>query len=146
MRRGGHGAAVDVLINSAGIFDDKPLEQVTADDLRRMYEVNVIGLFITTQAALARMPDGGRIINISSRACLGFWGAVDFHQAGRLAEPLRLVQELAISGLAAVAVYAAGQHILGWFLGLASISYHALVYAQGSRLLKRSHRILPAPP
>ena len=106
----------------------------------------MIGLFITTQAALARMPDGGRIINISSRACLGFWGAVDFHQAGRLAEPLRLVQELAISGLAAVAVYAAGQHILGWFLGLASISYHALVYAQGSRLLKRSHRILPAPP
>jgi NAD(P)-dependent dehydrogenase (short-subunit alcohol dehydrogenase family) len=59
MRRGGHGAAVDVLINSAGIFDDKPLEQVTADDLRRMYEVNVIGLFITTQAVLARMPDGG---------------------------------------------------------------------------------------
>jgi len=103
MRRGGHGAAVDVLIKSAGIFDDKPLEQVTADDLRRMYEVNLIGLFITTQAALARMPDGGRIINISSRACLGFWGAVDFHQAGRLAEPLRLVQELAISGLAAVA-------------------------------------------
>jgi NAD(P)-dependent dehydrogenase (short-subunit alcohol dehydrogenase family) len=140
MRRGGHGAAVDVLINSAGIFDDKPLEQVTADDLRRMYEVNVIGLFITTQAVLARMPDGGRIINISSRACLGFWGAVDFRQAGRLPEPLRLVQELAI------AVYAAGQHILGWFLGLASISYHALVYAQGSRLLKRSHRIQPAPP
>ena len=33
----------------------------------------MIGLFITTQAALARMPDGGRIINISSRACLGFW-------------------------------------------------------------------------
>jgi len=66
MRRGGHGAAVDVLINSAGIFDDKPLEQVTADDLRRMYEVNVIGLFITTQAALARMPDGGRI-NLNGR-------------------------------------------------------------------------------
>ena len=71
MTRGGHGAAADVLINSTGIFDDKPLEQVTADDLRRMYEVNMIGLFITTQAALAQMPDGGRIINISSRAYLG---------------------------------------------------------------------------
>jgi hypothetical protein len=33
----------------------------------------------------------------------GFWGAVDFHQAGRFAEPLRLIQELAISALAAVA-------------------------------------------
>ena len=66
----------------------------------------------------------------------GFWGAVDFHQAGRLAEPLRLLQELAISALAAAAVYAAGQHLLGWALGLLSVTYHALVYLQGGRLLK----------
>ena len=79
----------------------------------------------------------------------GFWGAVDFHQAGRLAEPLRLLQELAISGLAAAAVYAAGQHLLGWVLGLLSAVYHALVYLQGGRLLKhRSNpdaRATPAP-
>lgn len=67
----------------------------------------------------------------------GFWGAVDFHQAGRLAEPLRLIQELVISGLAAVALYAAGQHILGWALGGLSAGYHALVYLQGGRLLKQ---------
>jgi Protein of unknown function (DUF2568) len=72
----------------------------------------------------------------------GFWGAVDFHQAGRLAEPLRLLQELAISALAATALYAAGQHLLGWGLGLLSVAYHALVYLQGGRLLK--HR--PSPP
>ena len=67
----------------------------------------------------------------------GFWGAVDFHQAGRLAEPLRLLQELAVSGLAAVALYAAGQHLLGWALGLLSVAYHTLVYLKGGRLLKR---------
>ncbi len=67
----------------------------------------------------------------------GFWGAIDFHQAGRLAEPLRLLQELAISGLAASAAYAAGRHLLGWALGLLSAAYHALVYLQGGRLLKR---------
>ena len=72
----------------------------------------------------------------------GFWGAVDFGQAGRLAELLRLLQELAISGLAAVAVYAAGQHLLGWGLGLLSAAYHALVYLQGGRLLKPR----PSPP
>ena len=72
----------------------------------------------------------------------GFWGAVDFHQAGRLAEPLRLLQELAISALAAVALYAAGQHLLGWVLGLLSAAYHALVYLQGGRLLKPR----PGPP
>ena len=74
----------------------------------------------------------------------GFWGAVDFHQAGRLAEPLRLLQELAVSGLAAVALYAAGQHLLGWALGLLSAAYHALVYLQGGRLLK--HQSSPHAP
>lgn len=67
----------------------------------------------------------------------GIWGAVDFRQAGRLAEPLRLFEELAISGLAATALYGAGQHIGGWALGLGSILYHALVYSIGGRLLKQ---------
>ncbi len=66
----------------------------------------------------------------------GIWGAVDFHQLGRLAEPMRLVEELLISGVAAVALYSVGRHSLGWALGLMSIAYHLLVYAQGDRLLK----------
>jgi uncharacterized protein DUF2568 len=66
----------------------------------------------------------------------GFWGAVDFHQAGRFAEPARLVQELAISGLAAAAWYAAGRHGLGIALGALSLAYYAHVYASGARLLK----------
>ncbi len=41
----------------------------------------------------------------------GFWGAIDFHQAGRMAEPLRLIEELFISGLTAVALYETGQHV-----------------------------------
>ena len=71
----------------------------------------------------------------------GFWGGVDFHRS-RLAEPLRLIQELAISGVAALAWYTAGQHVLGIALGSLSIVYHALVYASGERLLKaRPERI-----
>ena len=66
----------------------------------------------------------------------GFWGAVDFHQAGRLSEPLRLIEELVISGLAAAALYIAGQHALGLVLGLISIAYHVVVYLSGERLLK----------
>jgi hypothetical protein len=77
----------------------------------------------------------------------GFWGAVDFRQAGRFAEPLRLLQELVVCALAAVAAYAAGQHLLGWVLGLLSAAYHALVYLQGGRLLKyRSSPPVPATP
>ena len=66
----------------------------------------------------------------------GFWGAIDFHQAGRMAEPLRLIEELVISWLAAFALFVVGQPALGWTLGLLSIVYHALVYISGGRLLK----------
>ncbi len=66
----------------------------------------------------------------------GIWGAVDFHQAGHLAEPLRLTEELIISGLAAAALYLAGQPILGAALVVDSAVYHPLVYASGGRLLK----------
>ncbi len=66
----------------------------------------------------------------------GFWGLVDFHQAGAMGEPLRLAQELVISGLAALAWYVAGQHALGWALGIDSLIHHALVYLSGDRLLK----------
>jgi hypothetical protein len=65
----------------------------------------------------------------------GFWGAVDFRQAGQLAEPLRLTQELAISAIAAVALYTAGQPALADLLAALSIIYHGLVYATGARLL-----------
>jgi Protein of unknown function (DUF2568) len=67
----------------------------------------------------------------------GLWGAVDFHQAGRFAEPLRLVQELVISGLAALALYAAGLHVVGVSLAALSVVYHALVYLSGGALLNR---------
>lgn len=62
---------VHVLINSAGVFDEKPLDSVTADDFRRAYEINVIGLFQACQAALSQMTRGGRIINLGSRGYLG---------------------------------------------------------------------------
>jgi Protein of unknown function (DUF2568) len=67
----------------------------------------------------------------------GFWGLVDFRWTGAMAERLRLGQELIISGLAAVALYAAGQHGLGWALGLISLIHHVLVYLLGGVLLKR---------
>lgn len=66
----------------------------------------------------------------------GIWGAVDFHQAGRYAEPLRLIEELLISGIAALALSAAGASALGWSLAGLSALYHVLVYVRGERLLK----------
>jgi hypothetical protein len=67
----------------------------------------------------------------------GFWGLVDFRNARRMSEGLRLFQELVISALAAVALFVAGQPALGWALVLGSIVHHALVYALGETLLKQ---------
>lgn len=66
----------------------------------------------------------------------GFWGLVDFHRSGRAAEPLRLIQELIISGLVAILLYTSGEHFLGLLLGFISIAHHILVYFLGSSLQK----------
>ena len=66
----------------------------------------------------------------------GFWGLVDFHQAGRIAEPLRLVQELLICGLVVVALFATGQLAFAWAFGLIAVVQHSLVYLLGDTLLK----------
>jgi hypothetical protein len=74
---------------------------------------------------------------LSPLIVFGFWGLVDFRQAGSLSEALRLLQELIISGLAAAALFVAGQPVLCWLLALISIVQHGLVYLLGDRLLKQ---------
>ena len=105
--------------------------------LRALVEAGIVGAF--AYWGFEAGPGTGMKVLLAVGAPalgFGFWGAVDFHLAGRLAEPLRLLQELAISGLAAAALFTAGQHLLGWVLGLVSVVYHALVYLQGGRLLR----------
>jgi len=69
-------------------------------------------------------------------AAFGVWGLVDFQGMGGLSEPLRLLQEILISGCAALAAYAGGWQAFGVALLALSVGYHLLVYATGARLLK----------
>jgi len=63
---------VTALINNAGIFDERKFMEVTTDDFRRLYEINLVAAATLTQEVARRMPDGvGRIVNIASRAYLG---------------------------------------------------------------------------
>ena len=58
---------VDILVNNAGVYAFSPLEQVTADEYKRQYDINVLGLLLTTKAALPHFPaQGGSVVNISS--------------------------------------------------------------------------------
>jgi hypothetical protein len=75
---------------------------------------------------------------IAPALVFGFWGLVDFHRAGSVAEPLRMVEELVISGLAAAALYIAGAPLFGLALAVISVMHHALVYPLGETLLKQS--------
>lgn len=62
---------LDALVNNAGIFDERAFMALTAEDFRRHYELNVIALFSLSQQAARRLPAGGKIVNIASRAYLG---------------------------------------------------------------------------
>jgi 3-oxoacyl-[acyl-carrier protein] reductase len=58
---------VDVLVNNAGIYEMLPLDQITEEHFHKQFNVNVLGLLLTTQAAVKLFPEtGGSVINISS--------------------------------------------------------------------------------
>ena len=63
---------ITTLVNNAGIYDFSPIEGVTPEHFHKQFNLNVLGLILTTQAALAQFsPDGGSIINIGSVAAKG---------------------------------------------------------------------------
>jgi 3-oxoacyl-[acyl-carrier protein] reductase len=57
---------LDVLVNNAGTAIPKTFEETTLEEMDRMIDINLRGIFITTQAALKHMKSGGRIISIGS--------------------------------------------------------------------------------
>ena len=104
--------------------------------LRALMELGVVAGLATWGVHAGHGPMASTALGVLAPLVgFGVWGAVDFRNAGRLAEPLRLVQELTISALAAAAFVAAGHAPLGAALAALSISYHVLVYATGQRLL-----------
>ncbi len=57
---------VDILVNNSGVYEFAPIEAVTEEQFHRLFNINVLGLLLTTQAAVAHMSQGGTIINIGS--------------------------------------------------------------------------------
>jgi 3-oxoacyl-[acyl-carrier protein] reductase len=60
---------IDVLVNNAGTAIPKKFEDATLEELDRVFNINVRGTMIATQAALKHMNNGGRVIMIGS--CVG---------------------------------------------------------------------------
>jgi 3-oxoacyl-[acyl-carrier protein] reductase len=57
---------LDILVNNAGVFEMLPLEKIDAGHFERLFRMNVMGPMLAAAAASPHLPDGGRIISISS--------------------------------------------------------------------------------
>ena len=94
---------VDVLVNNAGISIDRGVRRVSDDDWQRTVAVNQTGVFLCAQAAACSMIPrrSGRIINIASRAWLGWFGQVSYasSKGGVVSATRALAIELAKYGI-----------------------------------------------
>jgi len=67
---------IDVLVNNAGIYEFGPLDVITPEHFHKQFNINVLGLLLTTQAAVKQFnPNGGSIVNVSSVVVDGVPGA-----------------------------------------------------------------------
>jgi 3-oxoacyl-[acyl-carrier protein] reductase len=58
---------LDILVNNAGVYSFSPIEQVTAEEFHREFNLNVLGLLLATKEAAKLIgPEGGSVINIGS--------------------------------------------------------------------------------
>ncbi len=57
---------LDILVNNSGVYEFRPIEDITEEHFHQIFNVNVLGLLLTTRAAVKHLGQGGSIINIGS--------------------------------------------------------------------------------
>jgi 3-oxoacyl-[acyl-carrier protein] reductase len=57
---------LDILVNNSGIYEFAPIEAVTEENFHKIFNINVLGAVLTTQAAVKYLKEGASIINIGS--------------------------------------------------------------------------------
>ena len=59
---------LDILVNNSGVYEFAAIEAITEDHFHKLFNVNVLGLLLVTQAAVKHLGNGASIINIGSGA------------------------------------------------------------------------------
>jgi 3-oxoacyl-[acyl-carrier protein] reductase len=57
---------LDILVNNSGVYEFSPIESFNEEHYNKIFNVNVLGLLLTTQAAVKHLGEGASIINIGS--------------------------------------------------------------------------------
>ncbi|MEL6059931.1 MULTISPECIES: glucose 1-dehydrogenase [unclassified Methylobacterium] len=57
---------LDIVVNNSGVYEFAAIEDVTEEQYRRLFDINVLGVLLVTRAAAKHLGDGGSIVNISS--------------------------------------------------------------------------------
>lgn len=57
---------LDILVNNSGVYEFSPIDSFTEESFHKLFNVNVLGLLLTTQAAVKHLGEGASIINIGS--------------------------------------------------------------------------------
>ncbi|MDB5294749.1 MAG: short chain dehydrogenase family protein, partial [Phycisphaerales bacterium] len=57
---------LDILVNNSGLYEFAPIELVTEASFHKLFNVNVLGLLLVTQAAAKHLGEGGSVINVGS--------------------------------------------------------------------------------
>jgi 3-oxoacyl-[acyl-carrier protein] reductase len=89
---------LDILVNNAGIIRDRTVKKLTLDEWHAVIQTNLDGVFYCSKLAAELLPNGGRIVNVSSIAGLfPFHGQANYAaaKAGVIALTKVLARELA---------------------------------------------------
>ena len=97
---------IDILVNNAGISQKATVEEMTIEDMTKIFNVNMFGLFLCTQAVLKPMKDQkfGRIVSLSSVSAKrggGVFGGAHYSasKAAVLGFSKNLAREVALDGI-----------------------------------------------
>jgi 3-oxoacyl-[acyl-carrier protein] reductase len=77
----GNTPRIDILVNNAGVAPFASIEDTDAATFDVLANVNMRSLFFVTQHALKRMPDGGRVINVSSAVTRTYFAGIPAYSA-----------------------------------------------------------------
>jgi 3-oxoacyl-[acyl-carrier protein] reductase len=103
----GRFGGLDIVVNNAGIIRDRTLRKMSEDEWQSVIDTNLTGVYHICRAAVDKLRDGGRIVNIASiAASIGFFGQANYAAAkGGVAAMTRVLsRELGKRGITVNAV------------------------------------------